>query len=256
MDRSGDEKQRRERAQFERFASACGCVPLLPREQPEPPEPDVVFGPPGARVGVELTDLHPMGDEQRRREGEQASVLAAARAAYESAGHPPVDVWVSWTRHPRLARRAALAARLAAIVAAHPPDTPGIREVGDWWHPIAPDFPVTRIGIAEALSWPTSEWRDGDMHRVGMCTPDDIQARITLEDPKVDRYRVTYASRWLVLVVGAAGPSTWGDVAADVLEETFRTRYDRVFVSDHAHARAYELRLASRAAGGHRRAAS
>ncbi len=94
------------------------------------------------------------------------------------------------------------------------------------------------------------------MHRVGMCTPDDIQARITLEDPKVGRYRGTYSSRWLVLVVGAAGPSTWGDVAPDVLDATFRTRYDRVFVFDNVHARAYELRAAVHDAGEGRRAAS
>ena len=233
-------------AQFERFAAACGCVPAGPRVQPDPPEPDVVAGPRGAQVGVELTDVHPSedGDVKRRREGEQAAVVVAAHAAYVRAGHPPVHVWLTWTRHAPLANRAALGDRIAAIVAANPPRGNGLREVGTGFEPLEPDLPVTSIAIAHASSHDTSDWRDGDMHEFGWWTADDVQQRIAHEDTKVSRYRGAYTERWLVLVIGAAGPSTWGDVAADVRQVPFESAYDRVFVFEYVYARAHELRLA------------
>lgn len=243
--RSDEAKRARELEQFERFAAACACVPPGPRSQPEPPEPDVVIGPPYAQIGVELTDLHPSadGEAQRRREGEQAKVVAAARDAYLRGGYPPVHVWISWIRHDRLANRAALADRIASIVAAHPPGEGGLHEIGTGFEPLAPDLPITRIAVAEASTYHASDWRDGDMHEVGFCTAEDVQARIAHEDAKVDRYLGMYAARWLVLVVGAAGPSTWGCVAADVRQARFRSRYDRVFVFEYVYARSHELRL-------------
>ena len=232
-------------AQFERFATACALVPAGPRVQPDPPEPDVVAGPPGKQVGVELTDLQPTedGDEKRRREGEQALVVAAARDAYVRGGHPPAHVWVSWTRHASLASRSAVADRIAAIVAAHPPQGADLRELGTGFEPIAQDLPVVSIAVARASTYEASDWRDGDMHEVGFCSAEYVQARIARKDAKVSGYRGAYAERWLVLVVGAAGPSTWGDVPADVRDAKFESAYDRVFVFEYGYARVHQLRL-------------
>lgn len=245
-------KRAYEWAQFERFAAACGFVPAGPGEQPSPPEPDIVVGPPGARVAVELTDLHPgveatgAADEPvpvaRARERQQEWVTAAARRAYEGAGHPPVNVWISWIPRAQFRGRDALAKRIATVVAAHPPRGSGLREVGTGFEPIEPGLPVAGLAIAAATG-AGAAWRDGDMHQIGVYAADEIQARIATEDAKVGRYREPYASRWLVLVIGAAGPSTWGEVGADVERAQFRSRYDRVFVLEYVPRRVHELQL-------------
>lgn len=249
MRRRDAARRAREWAHFDRFAAACGCVPTGPFAQPNPPEPDIVVGPSAAPVGIELTELHPAedGEAQRRREGEQAAVLAAAHAAYVRGGHPPVHVWVSWTRHPPLVDRAAVAARIASIVLAHPPNERDIREVGTGFEPLAPGLPVTRIGIARASVHDPADWRDGDMHEVGWCTAEAVRARLATEDAKIARYQRVYAERWLVLVVWGAGPSTWGDVDAEVGAAEFESAYDRVFVLEYGYGRAHPLRLARRA---------
>jgi hypothetical protein len=79
------------------------------------------------------------------------------------------------------------------------------------------------------------------MHQVDAVTAADIESRIALEDVKVARYRREYVARWLVLVKGAAGPSTSGFFTADASAARYDSRFDKVFLLELDHHRCHEL---------------
>lgn len=86
------DQKRRELIQFETFRAACERVPQCEIDQPRAPEPDVVLMCPDGLVGVELTEIHPSGEEKRPSEGERGIVTALAKCRYEETGLPPVHV--------------------------------------------------------------------------------------------------------------------------------------------------------------------
>jgi hypothetical protein len=235
-----DIKKERERHQFERFGISFAGLPPGPWLQPDPPEADIVIECADGLVAIELTELVPGGQFKRDVEGAQALIAAEARRLYEGEGHPPVHVWVSWAPDlpPKRLRR--LAARLSRVVAARTPLGDEIIEVVT---SAALDWPITRVAIARSSGYDASDWRDGDMHEVVATTAEDIRRRISDEDDKVRRYRTSYASRWLVLINEAEGPSTWGFVIDGVRQAHYGSPYDRVFLFHMHRGRCDELRL-------------
>jgi hypothetical protein len=225
-------QKRDELAQFRRFAAACACVPSGEWRQPSEPAPDVVVDGPAGEIGIELTELDPSGAEKRLAQREQADIIAAARRLYDAAGYPPVHVWVTWAdgAFKWKKHRHRLARALYELVVEERELCESLHQVGTGFDLLRPDVPVVHLMLARASSAVASEWRDGSFHQVGACGVAELQDRIALEDAKVGRYQQAYASRWLVFVLGAAGPSTWATVLPDVWPAHFRTNYDRLFL--------------------------
>jgi hypothetical protein len=236
----------RELAQFDRFSRSARVGPFGSLRQPNQPEPDIVLDSPTGCIGVELTDLHPSGEAKRRDETEQGSLVERAKAAYDQAGHPPVHVWFDWTSgkpYDWKRSRPWSAEALSNLIARHYPASDGLHEISDGSSALVGDLPLADINLARASSREGSEWRDGRFHEVEPYGVDEVQARITQEDPKVARYVASYASAWLILVAGAAGPSTWGVPDAGIAKATYRTRFDRVFLFEYERSRCIELNL-------------
>ena len=246
MSRSREEQKRYERAQFEAFAAASGVVPPGAARQPAEPEPDIVVDGASGSIGVELTDVTVSDAEETRRiESERVALLAQARRVYQEGGRPPVTVFVSWSTRPGLGKRvrAEQAERLAAFIAAQPLGGVWGRQIGTGFAPIRPDLPVASLHIFDARSYDDADWREGEFHRVQPLTATALQHRLREEDRKPARYRERYAARWLLLVVYAAGPSTWVAVLDEVWEAEFESPYDRVFLFDFVRRTWGELRL-------------
>ena len=106
---------------------------------------------------------------------------------------------------------------------------------------IRPDLPLTMITVFEASSRDAADWQDGSLHKVEPCKAVAIQAQIDRKNPKVAAYQLPYASRWLVLVLEAEGPSTWGLVVDEVRQNKFDSQFDRVFLFELGHGRWHEL---------------
>jgi hypothetical protein len=95
---------------------------------------------------------------------------------------------------------------------------------------VHPELPIRALAIAWASSQEASEWRDWNFHNVEPPDTGELQERMRNEEGKLGISRWTYASRWLVLVAGAGGPSTWTVPGATLERATFRSRYDRAFL--------------------------
>jgi len=202
-------------------------------DQPPEPEPDIVADCVEGRVGIELTEFHPSGVEKRLREGEQEILTNSAKQLYEQAGLPPVNVFINWSEIPHLSKggRRSWARLLFDLVAENRPYGEQFsRDIGDGEALLHPDLPIRALSISWASSLQSSEWRDWNFHKVKPPDADEIQQRLRYEENKLDISQESYLSRWLVLVAGAAGPSTWTDVGASLDGKVFVSRYDRAFL--------------------------
>jgi hypothetical protein len=224
-----------------------GVVPDCVFQQPPPPEPDIVLDCPEGRLGIELTEIHSSGSEKRSRESEQDMLTESAKALYEQTGLPPVTVHIEWTDSPSLSKRGRRkAAQLLCdlVLQSRPNQGELSRDVEDGDNLLKPSLPIRALSVSWASSRLGSEWRDWNFHEVQPPRPGELQERIRFEEPKLDLSQWNYTSRWLVLVAGAAGPSTWTVLGAGLAGEVFRSRYDRVFLCLTDRAMAVELPLA------------
>jgi hypothetical protein len=237
----------RELAHFELFASLANAFGAIRRLQPEPPEPDIVAG----AIGVELTELFPLGPPARGRDAERASILASAQRIYNDVGGPPVHVFVSWSAQEHYSSRTHVATELAGLVRQHLPAGDGVHWVGDGDARLSPTLPIVQLGIGLASSLAAADWRDGDMHEVPACDFDFIQHRLDEEDAKIDRYVVAYQACWLVFILGAAGPSTWSFVPKGIDAHAFSSRFDRAFLFEFDRRRYTELLISRDSASSH-----
>jgi hypothetical protein len=227
----------RELEHFELLALLVKSFGADPRHQPAPPEPDVVVG----TTGVELTELFSSGPQARRRDAARDLILAAARHLYEASGGPPIHVFVSWSGQEQYPSRVDVATELAALVREHVGSADPLEWLGNGSERLSPTLPIVHIGMGLASSTAAAEWRDGDMHEVPACTIEFVQQRLEEEDYKIDRYNVVYDERWLVFVLGAAGPSTWSFIPTAVCAHAFLSRFDRVFLLESDRRRHTEL---------------
>jgi hypothetical protein len=229
----------RELAHFELFASLANAFGTLPRLQPESPEPDIVVG----AIGIELTELFPLGTAARGRDSERTSILTSAQRIYNDVGGPPLHVFVSWSAQDRYSSRSGVATELASLVRQHLPRGDGLLRIGDGGACVSPTLPIIQLGIGLASSLEAADWREGDMHEVPACDFGLIHRRLHDEEMKIDRYVDSYEGCWLVFILGAAGPSTWSFVPAGVDAQTFSSRFDRVFLFEYDRRRCTELSI-------------
>jgi hypothetical protein len=177
-------------------------------------------------------------------------VMSTAKELYSVTGQKPVHAFFAWARQLPLSKgdRVPLAEALRDLISANLP-TRGqdLREIGDGMSLIRPDLPLTMITVAEASSAEAADWKDGSFHRVEVCGASQIQTVIDRKNLKVAGYRAPYSSCWLLLVLEAEGPSTWGAVLDEVKQTTFYSQFDRVFVFELGHKRWHELNLSERA---------
>lgn len=246
------EKQKRlELEQFTEFAAICDCVPPGKPEQPRPPEPDIVLPGSLGLIGIEFTDITLGGRRQRAYEGEQRHRIEKAKKLYGERGNQPISVRFSWAGGGTLSagNRERDARIICELIEQNPRSGKDLlHEIGDDMSLIRSDLPLTQMVTFEARSWDSADWRDGRFHKVEPCGAVEIQAEIIRKNPAVAGYQVPYSSRWLLLVLEADGPSTWGVVLDGVRHITFDSRFDRVFLFELGHRRWHELNLNGRKA--------
>jgi hypothetical protein len=187
----------------------------------------------GATIAVEVTRLHPGGGEAaRKREGTQETILSKALAEYNRRGLPPVEVvvfWDAWS-DPTHIRQATLAQALADFVSAHVPEADeavgfGVTDP----HPLELPHGVDSIEIRR-FGGISGHWHALRSMVLADVSLADIRERVATKGLRVAKYKGDYAERWLVLVVGAEGPSTWGEVPEQLQRVEFPSAFDRIFV--------------------------
>jgi hypothetical protein len=243
-----EEQKQRELRQFRALQRTCNAIPACRVEQPLEPEPDIVLFCPEGQIGIEFTEIHPSGVEKRSREGEQEILIATTKRLYEETGHPPVNVYIDWSGSPPLSKKAReTSARLLCdlVVQNLPSGEEQSRNFGDGETLIHPSLPIREVSLFSASSRENAEWREWNFHDVVPPDPADLRERILFEESKIDRYKGTYKSWWLVLVAGAGGPSTWTVTSQGVSNQEFRSQYNRIFLLLMDRDKCVELRKSS-----------
>jgi hypothetical protein len=198
------------------------------------PEVDVLVArTDGGVIAVEVTRLHPNGGQDARRwEATQEKVVERAALAYEERGLPDLDVvvfWNEWT-DPTKHRQTKLAADLVEFVAANVPEegeAVGF-EVGDDAGAELP-YGVDAIEIRRLGDFP-NHWHSPRSAFPPHVSVQEIEERLAAKDAKPRKYRRVYDERWVLLVVGGEGRSTWGIIPPTLDHHRFMSSFDRAFV--------------------------
>lgn len=71
-----------------------------------------------------------------------------------------------------------------------------------------------------------------------------IRERIQDKNTKITEYRDRCDEIWLLLVVDGGRPSTFFDVAGEVLENVYDSKFDQTYLSDFQRKQVHELKAA------------
>jgi len=208
---------------------------LLQRSWRSSPDPEVdilVARQDGGIIAVEVTRLHAGGGEEARRWEEiRRGIVERAAKAYVARGLPDLEVVVFWSVwiDPTKQQRDQVAAELADFVVAHIP------ELGDALDFDAMDGSTTELprgidGVHLRRYGRGNHWHYAQSGLIADVSASEIRARLAAKDAKPQQYRGSYAERWLLLAVGAEGPSTRGNLPRSLADEQFTSSFDRVFL--------------------------
>jgi len=240
-----DEKHALEYNVVEALQTAKPSLPIRSFEVSNNPEVDVLLTLiDGGIVGVEVTQLHPGGQQAHRWESARRKVVDRAQRLYACRSLPNLSVVVSWSTgcQPTKRQQYALAEKLAAFVADHVPAVNEILEFQQYDEPLpAPPVGIERLLIRRFFQLP-NHWDDPRSAWVGDLSVETIRERLVAKEKKPSKYLGSYKEHWLVLAVGTGGPSTWANVPLHLEEVTFASTFHRVFVV-HPLALAIELRV-------------
>lgn len=208
-------------------------VPYRSWDSAFPPEPDVVIElHDSSRIGVEVTEVHPGGEDLRLREAEHDGILNDALARYKAMGLPGVGVRLHWNGSESVQKRvrADLAHSIATFVSKNIPPLFG-EVIVDQSDDIPPALPAAVDTICISRNRHDADfWHSPRGAWVPDCDPTLVQKRLSAKKEKPQQYVERYNELWLVVVMGGAGPSTWGNIPDGIGDHVFTSTYARNFL--------------------------
>ena len=229
-----------------------GMLPPARVDRGSVPEPDSLVIHPDFTpcLGVEVTELQPLGQKRRLAQSEGEGIVQAARRIYLADGGPELFVSVNWSEEaaPAKVDRRPLAEQLATFVRERIPQDRQRLEFdrADWPEPPLP-VGVDRVTINRLVGF-TANWSTPSSGFVPAIARSDIEEALERKRLKPLNYKAPYAQRWLLLVTGAGGRATWGRVQPDQVQEPFESSYERVFLLTTPFPECTELKIQFRPA--------
>lgn len=220
-----------------------GCI--------EPTErPDFLIHCSAKVIGIELTDLHrqtPQGlVSEQASESMRHKVVARAKEIYESRLLPPVIATFFLNDRVHIKKREAelLATDLANLVSSNVPAINASIEIPESWDDfrtlpaVLHSLSVRRLDVVTKtfFSNPGATW-------VSTLSRQDIERVLESKEGKLENYRAKCDEVWLVINSDIESMSTWFEIEQSLLDESFSTRFDRVYVVQHFRGVAHQLRL-------------
>lgn len=218
----------------------------LPKEieHRTPPEPDLALKG-SVTVGLEITRVH-TDKGSKPSEAIQDRILQRACEIYGTLGRPCVSVRSAWFGPPPLPKREheQFSTALAQFVASRIPPlgrwiTFDSRDLPDPALPNGVDF----ITIDRMIDYQRSHWLNLRSGSVPDVSCDQIVARINAKNPKPATYRLPYDELILLLVIEGRGPSSFGSVGPAILNEPYKSTYDRVFILNLMEMKVFAVRV-------------
>lgn len=227
-----------------RFAlRELGYPPDTPMVLGKPPEPDVVATlPDGRTIGIELTELTPQGPRQRRIEGEQDAISEAAHQLLLAGGPKGTSLSLVWEADfdPTKRDRQKHAEAVVAFVTGHMP-----RDGEKLSFDKSAGLPEGLSGLHIRLeSRIEGRWQAVRTQWVSPIDREDVTEALSRKNGKPVNYTGGYNSIVLLLIVGGAGPATWGALSADLATEPFVTPFNSMVVFHRLQVRTQTLQVA------------
>ncbi len=248
-DAMSDPKKKLESHRLERFKTFLGDK--FPDGEVEPTEePDFLVRGTDRIVGIELTDLYrptPVGQiPDQASESMRKRVIDRARAIYVSRSLPPVlaSFFLNDRIHIEKREVERIATQLVDLVAQSIPAIGAKCQIPTGWDDlrelpsVVHEVSVHRIAsVTETFfSNPGSTW-------VPQLTREDVQRTLTSKDGKCPAYLTKCDEVWLLINADMETMATWFQIEPEVLDETFETPFDRVYLVQHFGGRATALKV-------------
>ena len=212
-----------------------------------PPGPDVLCEHDGRRVGVEVTRLLPSGIEGFQQDGDRRDTMRKAEVIFAKSSSASVLVHAVWNAQgmPRPSERREHAEMVAsAALAILPPSfSAAIAEID---HPLV-KLPtgLQSLKVVRLKGGP-SGWFSFEYGAYSNLTEADVFAAVERKRRKLHSYLEACDDLWMILLVGADGPSSWASVDTLPAVHGVPPEIRRVFVLSQVEIRAVEVELVGR----------
>ena len=248
LSRGAKKKKEVEAFYFERFRS---LLPAFPSGEIEPfEEPDFLVCRKDSVLGIEITELHrlapPGASSQQARQAMRQQVIQRAHEIYLSENRPVVRVrlFMNELAHIKSSEVERLAKQICDLAIRNLPG-PSMsgeecceRTNRDYFPQLVESIKVHRIDGMHKTHFicPGSTW-------VGILSQVDVVLTLLAKDKKYFAYRKNCKEAWLVIVLEIQAMSTWFQLDPALLQHSFTSCFDRVFILRQFDSELHELKV-------------
>lgn len=227
-------KKRRERSQLDRLLERVEELGVCAVEERERPDFALRFS--HRVVGVELTQLYRPTQEgtvpHQVGEANRQHVARLVQRSLNRTGARGLAVTMFFCSgfSPSQSTVERVAADIAQFVVATVSKAKGDVEIE-----YGPECDVLPLGLERMVVRHVPEFDDcycsaPDGGFVPALTAEMLQTAIGVKEAKLTQYEQSFAEQWLVIVVDSIAYATWYTPSREVLDVTYRTDFDRIFV--------------------------
>jgi hypothetical protein len=212
-------------------------------------------------IGIEFTEYlrqSPHGpalwheeSELRRQESEREQAIENARDIYIRKDLPPLEVRIYWSPHFTLTKkqRPILANEIAELVATEATNLPeaGAQvtlENTGLANSVVPEE-IHSITIARFVWSRRNHWAASVADYPSSLKSHDIIKIIQTKEQKLGGYRRICAQVWLVCVIEGFRPSSFAEFLQSVIDESYQTAFEKVFLLECFEGQVVELHTAN-----------
>jgi len=229
------------------FQKKCPICPRSTPIQPEPPAPDIFF--PECGLGIEITEYSlgqgKDGSRPRQYETVHQRIAKIAQTEYEASlkRHLQVSIlWTIFTACPTVREEKSIALAIAQMVATKTSTHLEMCHV-EWKEfntPLLQKYGV-ELSIYPTVGQGPSCWSSMAVFNF----PKEamrIQSALDEKESKVSEYRKTCQTVWLLIVADRNFFSSTFSFEPNLLQMTFQSSFDRVFLLDEPQNSIYEFK--------------
>lgn len=234
--------------QFERFVAVMPDIQGLEIKESE--EPDFLLTLSGKTLGVELTELYHEPPEDgvplQAQEALRFRIAKAAQQLYIAKELPSLHVSIHFNPNYVLSKRDVrrLATSISNLIAKNVPE-PGqsFREEYDWENRDYFPEEVNTISAWHVPSMTEPFFSSPSASFIPTLEESDIERVLRSKEPKVQRYRERCDEIWLLVSFDQGQLSTFFEHDEEVLQRSYASSFDRVFLLRHINNTLHELKV-------------
>ncbi len=215
--------------------------------------PDFILNTDTGKIGIEITKVYKsvdsLGKHPQVQENECNLLVAEALSVYEKMGLPIVEVVFHFNHHTLFSKknRSQFANKIALIVATNiPADKSWKMVVNDLKNPNYYPYEIDSISIAR-YGHTTNHWSKSGGGLVQEDFIPELQNAISKKNQKVLKFDKDCNCHWLIVVIEGMDDSTLFEPSEATLNNTYESKFDKIYLLNRFGAKGYELKIISAA---------